>query len=342
VYHQRVIAGLPPLTLTPRPPFDAGPILAYYGRSPLEPLDDVSEGTWRRAVRLDGRPVLFEVASDGTVEAPRLTVRVLEMAPTPAGAMHAGAMNRAPTDDAHVGARYIAPALARAAEAVTRWWRLDQNPAELEPVAQRDPILGELLARLRGARAPLMPSPFECLVWAILGQQITVAFAYKMKRALVERYGESLEHAGRTYRLFPEAARLAEADPAELRELQFSRQKSDYVRSLATLVAEDRIDWNDLATMPSEAAVKALTALRGVGRWTAEYVLMRGLGHEDVIPAADVGLQAAIGRAYGLGRKATEREVRELAERWVPHRSYAAFAWWWSLSAARGHQAPPP
>src|SRR5215207_3518921 len=113
-----------------------------------------------------------------------------------------------------------------------------------------------------------MPSPFECLVWAILGQQITVAFAYKMKRALVERYGDSLEHEGRTYWLFPEAA------PGELRELQFSRQKSDYVRSLAALVAEDRVDWAELAGMPSEDAIKGLTALRGVGRWTAEYVLM--------------------------------------------------------------------
>jgi DNA-3-methyladenine glycosylase II len=315
-----MVASLPALTLTPRPPFNALPILMYYGRSPQEPLDIVSEGIWRRAVRLEGRSVLFEVASHGTVEAPGLTVRLLAEAPTQTGLS----------------------LLALAANAVRRWWRLDQDPAELEPIAERDPVFGELLARLRGARAPLMPSPFECLVWAILGQQITVAFAYKMKRALVERYGDSLEHDGRTYWLFPEAGRLAEADPAELRELQFSRQKSDYVRSLAALVAEDRIDWDELAGLPSEDAIKALTALRGVGRWTAEYVLMRGLGHADVIPAADVGLQAAIGRAYGLGRKATEREVRELAERWVPHRSYAAFAWWWSLSAARGHQAPPP
>src|SRR3954452_4801612 len=184
-----------------------------------------------------------------------------------------------------------------------------------------------------------MPSPLECLVWAILGQQITLAFAYKMKRALVERYGERLVHEGHTYYLFPEAARLAEADPADLREIQFSRQKSEYVRSLSGLVAEGRIAWDTLSALPSEEAIAELTTLRGVGRWTAEYVLMRGLGHPDVIPAADVGLQAAIGRAYGLGRKATEREVRELAEHWVPHRSYAAFAWWWSLSAARGHQA---
>jgi DNA-3-methyladenine glycosylase II len=243
---------------------------------------------------------------------------------------------------AHGGGVGEGDVLASAAEAVSRWWRLDQDPAELDEIAVRDPVLGGLLARLRGARSPLMPSPFECLVWAILGQQITVAFAYKMKRALVERYGDSIAYDGRTYWLFPEPARLAEADPAELRELQFSRQKSDYVRSLAALAAEGRIDWDALAVMPSDEAIKVLTALRGVGRWTAEYVLMRGLGHQDVIPAADVGLQLAIGRAYGMGRKATEAEVRTLAEQWAPRRSHAAFAWWWSRSAERGLNAPPP
>jgi DNA-3-methyladenine glycosylase II len=320
-----MVASPPASILTPRPPFNAAPILQYYGRSPLEPLDMVVDGGWRRAVRFGGRPVLFEAAAGGTDATPSVTVRLLAVG-----------------DALDGSAGEPSGALDLAARGVTRWWRLDQDPHELDEIAARDPILGALLARLHGARSPLMPSPFECLVWAILGQQITVAFAYKMKRAIVERYGASLEYDGRTYRLFPEAARLAEADPADLRELQFSRQKSDYVRSLAALVAEDRIDWDDLATRPAEEAIKALTALRGVGRWTAEYVLMRGLGHQDVIPAADVGLQSAIGRAYGLGRKATEAEVRALAERWTPRRSHAAFAWWWSLSAERGGTAPPP
>ena len=305
-----MVAALPSLTLTPRPPFDASPILGYLSRSPLEPLDVVIDGRYRRAVRLDGRPTLIEVLPEGTVEAPRLTVRLLGSDADPA-------------------------LLPVAAQEVARWWRIDQDPSALAPLAGRDPVFGALLARLHGARAPLMPSPLECLVWAILGQQITLAFAYKMKRALVERYGDALEYDGQTYRLFPRAARLAEADPADLRELQFSRQKSDYVRSLAALDAEERIDWADLAARPTEAAIAGLTALRGVGRWTAEYVLMRGLGHPDVIPAADVGLQTAIGRAYDLGRKATEAEVRTLAEQWAPQRSYASFAWWWSLAAAK-------
>jgi DNA-3-methyladenine glycosylase II len=326
-----MVLSVPTITLMPRAPFDPVPILRYYGRSPLEPLDMVVEGAWRRAVRLDGQAILFEVSPGGTVDAPSLTVRLLRGEPPPL---------RLPLSGAGEGVR--SDALPLVADAVAHWWRLDQDPSDLAAIGDRDPILGELLARLHGARSPLMPSPFECLVWAILGQQITVAFAYKMKRALVEQYGESLDYEGRTYWLFPEAARLAEADPVDLRELQFSRQKSDYVRSLAALVAEDRIDWTALRAMPSDLAIKELMALRGVGRWTAEYVLMRGLGHPDVFPAADVGLQSAIGRAYGVGRKATESEVRALAEQWVPRRSHAAFAWWWSLSAERGHAAPPP
>jgi DNA-3-methyladenine glycosylase II len=320
MYHHGMVASLPVMTLTPRPPFDAGPILGYLSRSPLEPLDVVADSTYRRAVVLAGRPTLIEVTPGGTPDEPHLAVRVLAT-----GAPTGAARDAEPLDDNAT--------LALAAETVARWWRIEQDPAELDLIAARDPVMGALLTRLRGARAPLMPSPFECLVWAILGQQITVAFAYKMKRALVERYGTSLTHEGRTYWLFPDAARLAEADPADLREIQFSRQKSEYVRGLAALVAEDRIPWSDLATAPSGEAIRALTALRGVGRWTAEYVLMRGLGHTDVIPAADVGLQLAIGRAYGLGRKATEPEVRALAENWAPRRSHAAYAWWWSLSA---------
>ena len=325
-----MVLAVPSVTLTPRAPFDARPILGYYGRSPLEPLDVVVDGAWRRAVRLGDRVVLFEVAATGTVDAPHLTVRLLaDGSPPPRTGDDVGVADSCAAQRLGGGAA----SLGLAADAVARWWRIDQNPDELDEIAARDPVFGALLTRLHGARAPLMPSPFECLVWAILGQQITVAFAYKMKRALVERYGASLEHEGRTYWLFPEAARLAEADPTDLREIQFSRQKSDYVRSLAALVAEDRIDWAALETMPSDEAIRVLTTLRGVGRWTAEYVLMRGLGHQDVIPAADVGLQAAIGRAYGFGRKATEAEVRTLAEQWRPRRSHASFAWWWSLSA---------
>ena len=83
--------------------------------------------------------------------------------------------------------------------------------------------------------------------------------------------------------------------------------------------------------MTHEQAISELTKLRGLGRWTAEYLLMRGLGVQDSIPAADMGLRIAMGRAYGMGRNATEQEVRDLAENWAGWRGWAAFYWWHAL-----------
>src|SRR5215210_4690054 len=198
--------------LVPRAPFDFAHILGYLGRSPLEPLDVVADGAYRRAVRLAGRPALVRVTSAGTVDAPELAVRALA--------------GEDATDD---GTDLEELAVGE----VARWLRADEDHGELVDIAAADPIFGALLARLRGARSPVMASPFEALIWAVLGQQINLPLAYRLKRALVERYGERLEHAGRAYFLFPAPSILAEADPAALRALQFSRQKSEYVRSLA-------------------------------------------------------------------------------------------------------------
>ena len=299
-------AAVPSVTLRPRPPFNFELVLGYLGRSPREPLEVVSDGRYRRAVRLAGRPALLEVEAVGTVDDPALVVRLL-----------GGSADAA-----------LAPL---AEELVARSFRLDEDPRGLEGVAASDPVFGRLPERLCGARAVLMPSLFEALIWAVLGQQINIAFAYTLKRTLVERYGEVLEHDGGSYRLFPEAARLAEV-ATELRALQFSRQKAEYITSLARLEADGAIDWETLRAAPTSEAIAALVRLRGVGRWTAEYVCMRGLGHRDVIPAADLGLRAAIGRAYGLGRTAEEAEVRALAERWAGWRSHAAFCWWYTLA----------
>ena len=295
------------LVLKPLAPFDFRLALGYLGRSPHELLDVVADERYRRAIYLDGRPALLDVGDLGTAESASLEVRVL-------GSERGPALN------------------PQAERLIARCFRVDEDPRGLEPIAATDPVFGALLARLRGARAIIMPTPFESLIWAILGQQISVGFAYKLKRALIERYGETLEHEGQVYYLFPEPERLAAVSPAELREIQFSRQKAEYVVGLAGLVAAGAIDWESLRATPTEEAIASLVLLRGVGRWTAEYVCMRGLGHRDVIPAGDLGLRAVIGRAYGLGRTASEAEVRTLAERWAGWRSHAAFCWWYSLA----------
>ncbi len=212
----------------------------------------------------------------------------------------------------------------------------DAETAALERDVAADPVFAAVAARYRGLRPVLIADTFETLVWAILGQQINVIFAAKLKRALVERFGTALPVSGHTYWLFPEAETLAAlTHERDLRPLQFSRQKSEYTILAARAVAGGALDLPALAAAGEEEALARLMALKGVGRWTAEYVLMRGLGYPDVAPAADGGLRRVIGREYGLGRLATEDEVRRLAAAWRPWRSYAALYWWFTLQRER-------
>ena len=227
--------------------------------------------------------------------------------------------------------------LAAGAALAERVFAARADVSGLEGDVAEDPVFAAVARRCRGLRPVLIADPFEALVWAIIGQQINVRFAAKLKRALVERFGTRAAAAGREFLLFPGPETLAVLDHArDLRPLQFSRQKSEYTIAAAREIAAGRLDLEALRAAPPDEAVARLLELKGVGRWTAEYVLLRGLGHADTIPAADGGLRRIIGREYGLGRLATEAEVRAIAARWAGWRGYAAFYWWFMLQLEAG------
>jgi DNA-3-methyladenine glycosylase II len=258
-----------------------------------------------RAVRLLAKPAVLRVAApaDG---------RRLEIA-----------LDAADLSRAHLNA---------AVELVERVFATRVETSTLETDVAADPVFAAVARRFRGLRPVLIADPFETLVWAILGQQINVAFAAKLKHALVERFGEHVQGFGRDFLLFPEPQALTGLDhERDLRPLQFSRQKSAYLIGVAHEVAAGGLGLDSLRALEPEDAITRLVSLKGVGRWTAEYTLMRGLGFSDVIPAGDGGLRRVIGREYGLGRLAPEADVRAIAARWSPWRSYAAFYWWLTL-----------
>lgn len=293
-------------TVWPRGPFDFSKTLNYLRGSAGAILDDLGPARYRRAVRIDGAPALLTVTPGPPSEPPSLNVQV-----------------RGPVLGADSG--------DSAARLVEQIFCTDTDVAGLAAVAQRDPVFARVIERCWGVRPVLLPTVFETVCWAIIGQQINVAFAAKCKRALVEQFGESFTEDGHIYRLFPSPERLALLEPADLAPLQFSRQKARYITGLARAVRDATLDLEELRTAAPQAAFERLVALDGVGRWTAEYVLLRGLGQPDSIPAGDGGLRRIIGRHYGLGRNATEDEVRSLAEAWAPWRGYAALYWWFTL-----------
>jgi DNA-3-methyladenine glycosylase II len=129
-------------------------------------------------------------------------------------------------------------------------------------------------------------------------------------------------------------------DEATLRACGFSRQKMGYARDLAAAVDQGSFDFTRLAASEDDTALATLLAVRGIGRWSAEIYLLFALGRPDVWPAADLGLQVAIGEELGLGSRLGELELRRRGEAWRPWRSVAACLFWQSYLHARGRTAP--
>src|SRR5262249_6352440 len=144
--------------------------------------------------------------------------------------------------------------------------------------AAADPVLGALIARLRGLRPTLQPRPLEMLVGSISAQQINLAFAFTVRARLVRRYGTPVAVGPHTVYGFPRASRLARASVDELRGMQFTTRKAEYIIGLARQVATGALDLDALAKRTNDEVIEALTAVRGFGRWTAEWFLARHLG----------------------------------------------------------------
>jgi DNA-3-methyladenine glycosylase II len=284
--------------LLPVAPFDFDVLLAYISTAPLASLERVEGGRYRRAIYLDGRDVLLSMqrADAGLL----LSVQ--------------GADARQETLDA-------ASALVR------RAFNLDLDPAPYLAHVASDAVLGPLARRWTMIRPVLLLDPFEALLWAVLGQQINVGFARKLKGVLVELCGRSVTIDGEAWPLFPPAEAVAALAADDLTTRQFSRAKTRYVLDLSASVANGDLDLAAIGRLPRDEAIAELTRQRGIGRWTAEYLLMRVYGDLDALPAGDVSLHKIIGEAV-VGRRVSEAELRALAEPWAPWRGWAAFTFW--------------
>jgi DNA-3-methyladenine glycosylase II len=182
--------------------------------------------------------------------------------------------------------------------------------------ATGEPVLAKLAQELRGLRPPIAVEPFESLVTSITAQQVSLHAAFAVRNRLIERFGVRAEHAY----AFPARDRIARAVPDELFEIGFSRRKADYAVGLA----RSDLNLEALALLPDEEVKAALTALLGIGEWTADWFLARHLARPTAWPAGDLGLRKAVSRFYGEGRNLTTEEVRAIGERFEPFQNLTA------------------
>jgi len=192
--------------------------------------------------------------------------------------------------------------------------------------AAGEPPLAALAEPLAGYRPPLVPDAWEMLVTSITAQQVSLRSAFAVRSRLIERFGVRHREAW----AFPTRERLARAAVSEIRGVGFSTRKAEYLSGLA----RGGLDLAALARLPDALVVEAITAQRGLGRWSADWFLTRALARPGGWPAGDLGLRKAVSLFYGSGRQLDETEVREVGDRFGPWRNIACHM---LLAGARLH-----
>lgn len=217
----------------------------------------------------------------------------------------------------------IGPALQRAAEdRIAFFLSLADNLRPFYALAKSDPVFEPIVRKLHGYHQVKFLTPFENAAWAVLTQRNSMAIARTLKQRLTERYGASLELGGITYTAFPSAAKLAQADPGELYDLLPTMRRAEYLQRAAVAFAVADEGW--LRTAPYEQAEAWLRAIKGLGAWSASFILLRGLGRTERLPFGEEKMLAAASRAYGGGRAITQAEAERIAARYGEYQGYWA------------------
>ncbi|MBS7669162.1 DNA-3-methyladenine glycosylase family protein [Croceicoccus gelatinilyticus] len=191
-----------------------------------------------------------------------------------------------------------------------------QLKSGLDAIAAKEPAMRRAIKAVGYPDERIRDRGYRTMLRTIVGQQVSVASADSVWRKLEALLGETIP---------PEELLASEFDA--LRACGLSRQKQGYARSLCELVTAGEVDFENLPA-DDEEAIAALTRIKGIGRWSAEIYLLFAEGREDIWPAGDLAVQVGMGKLLGLPERPSEKETRDLAEPWRPHRGAAAVFIW--------------
>ncbi|QEI07864.1 DNA-3-methyladenine glycosylase 2 [Pigmentiphaga aceris] len=208
------------------------------------------------------------------------------------------------------------------------------DPAAFLAFVETDPVFGPLTARQQGLRIAQSASIFEALTWAIMGQQINVAFAVSLRRSFIRLAGQP--HSSGLI-CYPSPADAARIDIEALTSRQFSRAKAETLLRLADLLASGQIDLQESPANSLDTICAALLAVKGIGPWTVNYALLRGYGYADCSLHGDVAVRAAIANLWGHETRPSIAAAETLLARYRPHRTMAAAHLWASLNKSSNY-----
>ena len=217
-------------------------------------------------------------------------------------------------------------------EFVKDWFDYDRDMTSFYELLHQDSDLKYMATEYNGLRLMGIPDLFEALCWSIIGQQINLTFAYKLKRRFTEVYGTKLTYENTDYYLFPKPEIVANIKVEELLPLQFSNRKAEYLIEIAKQFVAGNISKEILSNQTTEEAIRTLVQIRGIGEWTANYALIKSLKRLECVTYGDVGLYNALYKVKNFPKRPNREELNSFFESFKNWEAYTVFYLWRSLA----------
>jgi len=285
--------------LKPKPPFDFNLTLGIYQKFDKDLVDRFDGKTYRRVLLVDEKPYLTQTASIGSIENPKLEV---EVEPAPSTKVQ-----------------------NKIKKSLSFILGIDDNVAAFYKLAESDPVMLKLVKIFYGMRAPTTETVFESLIIAITEQQLALSIVITFRSRLVKQYGRTLTVGGETYYAFPTAFDLAEARVEDIRSMKFSQKKSEAILSVSKLVSKGKLDLEEMRNWSKDKILETLTEIPGIGPWSANYVMVRGMRRGEGLMASDLAVRAAVADFHRLKDKATVEDAEKILAPYEDYQSYAAY-----------------
>jgi DNA-3-methyladenine glycosylase II len=289
------------MNLKPAPPYDFDLSAAIFSGGDGE-IRQYANNIFHQVIQVDKQLILISVQSVGTVNNPKLEIDL--------------------TSDTKIEARTP----SRAEEIIGSILNLKLDLMSFYETAKKDKVLSLITQELRGLKSPITPTVFEALVDSIIEQQISLTVAHVLQNRLIKFFGGVLRIGQQKYYAYPGPEALASASIDELRKCGLSARKAEYVQGISRLITGGQLNLEKFKTYKdSEKIIEEMDQIRGIGLWTSELTLIRGIGKLDVIPADDLGLKKIIGHYYFEDARILSQDARLVADKWDGWKGLASF-----------------
>ncbi len=261
-----------------------------------------TNGVFHQVLRINGNLVLISITSIGTIEKPELTIKV-------------SSNNRLTLNDK-----------LKIQGLITYIFNLDFDLRSFYKEVEKDSAMHQIAQQLYGLKNPTTPTVFESLVDSIVEQQISIKVAHTIEQRLAKKFGETLIIEGNSYFAYPTPQNIAASSISEIQQVGLSMRKAEYIHGAAQMIVDGKLDLEQMKNENNpERIISELDEVKGIGVWTAELTMLRGMQRLDALPADDFGIRRVISKYYCGGQPIKTDEARQIAKAWGKWKGLAAF-----------------